>query len=820
MNDSFSGSSAPVPPSGVRGRYVCIHGHFYQPPRENAWLEVIELQDAAHPYHDWNERISAECYSPNAASRILDEDQVIRKIQNNYSNLSFNFGPTLLSWMEDNDPEAYQSILEADKESMENFDGHGSALAQVYNHIIMPLANRRDKVSQVIWGIRDFEYRFKRLPEGMWLAETAVDTETLEVLAEHGIEFTILAPRQAKSVRKIGASAWTNVDEGKLNTRKAYQCNLPSGRSIAIFYYDGNLSQSIAFNGLLYDGKNFAERLLGSFDKADDEAQLVHVATDGETYGHHHKHGDMALSFCLDFIRKGDRAEVTNYAQFLKLFPPTHETMIHENTSWSCYHGVERWRSNCGCHSGAKPEWSQSWRKPLREALDWLRDTLAEIYFKEASKFLKDPWAARNDYIKIVVKRRDEAVKRFLKEHALDALNDSQINKTLRLLELQRHCMLMYTSCGWFFDEVSGIETIQIMQYACRAIQLSRQLTEVDLESHFLQLLEKAPSNVAALSNAAEVYRRIILPSKMNLHRVGVHYAVSSVFEDEPESLPLFNYVAQNEAFVKKEAGEQKLVMGITRVRSLVTRSEKVFSFAVVHLGKHDLICHLSLDGDKDKFAGMQMRLVTAFSEGRLGDLLELMHTYFGPQQYSIWHLFQDEKRKVLDMIARKSLGDLEDSLRRTYNRDYPLVNALSNNEIPIPKAYKTTFEYILNADLIKCFTPERINIKALERITGELERWSLKIEDSDRLARLAGESIFKELKRISSERQNVKRIQRLNRVFPLLTKFVIEPNLDSTQNLYFEIFVDTREKEKQTVDPEWLQQFILLGENLGVKVE
>jgi alpha-amylase/alpha-mannosidase (GH57 family) len=801
-------------------KYVCIHGHFYQPPRENAWLEVIEVQDTAHPFHDWNERISAECYSPNAASRILDEERVIRKIQNNYSRISFNFGPTLLSWMEVNDPDAYQAILDADKESIENFGGHGSALAQVYNHMIMPLASRKDKTTQVIWGIRDFEYRFKRAPKGMWLAETAVDKETLEVLAENGIEFTVLAPRQAKSVKKISGGEWVDTDEGSLDTRKAYRCTLPSGKSISIFYYDGKASQSIAFNGLLYDGKNFAERLLGSFDETDEAAQLVNVATDGETYGHHHKHGDMALAFCLDYIRADKEAEVTNYAQFLSLFPPTDETIIHENTSWSCYHGVERWRSNCGCSSGGNPEWTQAWRKPLREALDWLRDILADIYFKEATKFLKDPWAARNDYIKIVVKRTDAAVKRFLKDHAVDTLDDDDINKTLRLLEMQRHAMLMYTSCGWFFDEVSGIETAQIMQYACRAIQLSRQLTDVDLDNAFVQLLEKAPSNIPSVGNAAEVYKRSILPSKMNLHRVGVHYAVSSVFEDEPESLPLFNYVAKNEAFVKKEAGEQKLVLGITRVRSLVTRSEKVFSFAVIHLGKHDLICHLRLDGDKDKFAGMQIRLVTAFSEGRLGDLLELMNTYFGPEKYSIWHLFQDEKRKVLDLIANRSLAELEDSLRRTYNRDYPLVNALSNNEIPIPKAYRTTFEYIVNVDLIKCFTPERINTKALERIATEMDRWNLKIEDSDKVARLAGESIFKELKRIASESQNVKRIQRLNRVFPLLVKFSIEPNLDSTQNLYFEMYVENKEKGMQSADKEWLDQFILLGENLGVKVE
>ncbi|MFM7329581.1 MAG: glycoside hydrolase, partial [Bacteroidota bacterium] len=281
-------------------RYVCIHGHFYQPPRENAWLEVIELQDSAHPFHDWNERISAECYGPNSSSRILDNGQrAIKKIQNNYSKISFNFGPTLLSWMMVNDPEAYAGILEADKQSMAQFGGHGSAIAQVYNHMIMPLANRRDKVTQVVWGIRDFEERFRRKPEGMWLAETAVDVESLEVLAEHDIRFTILAPRQAEAIRRKGETDWREVNEHALDTRQAYRCNLPSGKHIDLFFYDGDASQSIAFNGLLYDGRNFAERLLSELDQASDRPQLVHVATDGETYGHHHHHGDMALSFCL-----------------------------------------------------------------------------------------------------------------------------------------------------------------------------------------------------------------------------------------------------------------------------------------------------------------------------------------------------------------------------------------------------------------------------------------------------------------------------------------------------------------------------------------
>jgi alpha-amylase/alpha-mannosidase (GH57 family) len=798
-------------------KYICIHGHFYQPPRENAWLEVIEIQDSAHPYHDWNERISAECYGPNTASRILDKvGGVIKNITNNYSRISFNFGPTLLSWMEVYDKEAYEGILEADKESIARFGGHGSAMAQVFNHMIMPLANRKDKETQVIWGIRDFEKRFKRKPEGMWLAETAVDTESLEILAEQGISFTVLAPRQAKAVRKIDVDDWTDVNDQTIDTKKAYRCNLPSGKSITLFFYDGNISQSVAFNGLLNDGKRFAEHLINPFDKEEDEPQLVHIATDGETYGHHHKHGEMALAFCLDHIEKQKDISLINYASFAAKFPPKEEAQIIQDSSWSCVHGVERWKNNCGCNSG-KPGFTQTWRKPLRDALDWLRDTLSVIFDQEGRKLFRDPWEARNEYIKVVLKRNEETVKRFI---GSQALSDVDINKALRLMEMQRHAMLMYTSCGWFFDEISGIETVQVMQYACRAIQLSKQLTDQDLESEFLARLEQAPSNVATYENGANVYRKLVLPSKTNLTRVGMHYAVSSIFEEEPENLPLFNYKATNEFFVKKEAGEQKLVTGITKVQSLVTRSEKKFAFAVIYLGKHDLIGNLSLDIELDKFFGMQFRMVNAFEEGRLGGVISIMQTYFGPDKYSIWSLFKEEKRKILDAIARQGMEDIESSLRRTYNRDYPLVNALANNDIPIPKAYKTTFEYILNADLLKCFQPDKINIKTLERIVKELERWSLKIEDTGKVERLAGESIFKEIKRVRAEHENAKRIERLNRLFPVLEKFKLEPNLHQSQNLYFEMSLENKERKPTELDEDWMKQFYLLGDNLGVKVE
>jgi len=522
-------------------KHICIHGHFYQPPRENAWLEVIEVQDSAHPYHDWNERITAECYAPNTASRILNGKSVIKNIINNYSKISFNYGPTLLSWMQVNDPGTYDAILEADRESAKHFDGHGSAIAQVYNHMIMPLANDRDKETQIIWGIRDFEFRFHRKPEGMWLAETAVDTSSLELLAKHEIKFTILAPRQARAVRNVGESEWKDVNTETIDTRKPYNCILPSGKSIVLFFYDGEIAQGVAFNGLLSDGKKFADRLLDSFDAESEDAQLVHLATDGETYGHHHKHGDMALAYCLDYIGRRENSKLTNYAEFLSKYPPTSEAQIHESSSWSCVHGVERWRSNCGCNSG-KPNWHQQWRKPLRESLDWLRDELAKIFESEASKIIKDPWKAREDYINVILDRNDDTIHKFLKRHCL---KDVEHNRVFRLMEVQRNAMLMYTSCGWFFDEISGIETVQILQYACRAIQLVSQTSDVNLEEEFLARLQKAPSNITSLENGAEVYRKFVIPSKTNLQRVGMHYAVASIFEEDPESFPVFNYTTQ-----------------------------------------------------------------------------------------------------------------------------------------------------------------------------------------------------------------------------------------------------------------------------------
>ena len=500
-------------------RYICIHGHFYQPPREDPWLDRIEPQESAHPFHDWNERIAAECYAPNAASPLLNGDNQTIATVDNYAKISFNFGPTLLSWMEQHRPDVCQAIVEADRLSRQAHGGHGSAIAQVYNHMIMPLAGARDKATQVRWAIEDFRKRFQRDPEGMWLPETAVDLDTLEALAGAGIRFTILAPHQALRVKEIGRGEWQDVSGGRIDPSAAYLCYLPSGRSIQLFFYNGLIAADVAFGGLLHSGDLFARRLLEAFDGERGGPQIVHIATDGETYGHHRRYGDMALAACLTSIESNGAARLTNYGEYLERHPPTHAVEIVENSSWSCAHGVERWRNDCGCHTGAHAGWSQGWRKPLRQAMDWLSDQAAALYEKEAALYLSDPWKARDDYVEVILERSANSQERFLKRHAAAGLDGGEKNKILQLLEMQRYAMLIYTSCGWFFDDIAGLEAAQVMRYAARTMELAREINGADLEAEYLRMLERAPGNLDG--SGAKVYELLVKPAGGSRRRAG-----------------------------------------------------------------------------------------------------------------------------------------------------------------------------------------------------------------------------------------------------------------------------------------------------------
>lgn len=763
--------------------YVCIHGHFYQPPRENPYLEAIELQDSAYPYHDWNERITAECYAPNAASRIVDAENRILKLVNNYAHISFNFGPTLLSWMKEMAPKVYEAILAADKESQQRFSGHGSAIAQGYNHMILPLSNRRDKLTQVKWGIADFESRFGRKPEGMWLPETAVDTETLEILAEHGIKFTILAPRQAKRVRSKRSGRYHDVTGSRIDPAHPYLAKLPSKKKFNLFFYDGPISQAVAFEGLLRDGKRFADRLMSGFSSARQFNQLVHIATDGESYGHHHRFGEMALTYALEEIQKNNLAHVTNYGEYLEK-NANEELVVEivENSSWSCVHGVERWRSDCGCNSGGHP-WNQQWRAPLRAALDWLRDRLAPIFDSKLSQYVRDPWASRDDYIRVILDRSLESRKSFFADHAVRELNAEEQTTALKLLEMQRHALLMYTSCGWFFDELSGLETVQVIHYAGRALRLAEESSGESIEPEFLEHLAQVKSNLPEHGDGARIYEKWIKPAVVDIPRVAGHYAISSLFEAYSDKTRIYCYDVERLRYSVDAEGKMRLANGAARLTSAITGESSDLAFSVLHLGDHNVSAGVET---AEKFsAENQEKLVNAFGQADTAEVIRLLDHTYGKQIFSLRQLFRDEQRKIADLILRDSVNSAAAVYRTFFESQAPLIRFLNGLDIPVPNALKSAAEIALNNQLQQAVDKPELDF---ENIRGLLREAA-----SERVTLDATTLEFKVRKRVEGEAaafaadpSNFVSAERMIKLLDLLPSLPFAVTLWEAQNLTY----------------------------------
>ncbi len=501
-------------------RNICIHGHFYQPPRENPWTGEVDEEPSATPFHDWNERITKECYEANAHAPILNARGQVTSRVNNYSKISFDFGPTLFNWLKRREPATYKAILEADRESVLKRGGHGNAIAQVYNHIIMPLAKKHDKITQIVWGIKDFEYHFKRKPEGMWLSETAVDRQTLKIMCEYGIKYTILAPHQASRVRRLGFwRQWQYVHHEGINPREPYRIVLDRGHHFHIFFYDAPISRAIAFQGLLFNGDQLDQRILSAFSPRE-RVQLVSTATDGESFGHHHKFGEMAISYGMKKLEDQRLARLTNFGEYLHRVGSYWEVDIYENSSWSCSHGVERWRADCGCRINYGAGWNQKWRTVLREAFDLLKESVDEVYERETSAFLKDPWEARNDYIHVMLENTEKERKKFLAQNTKRRVNDEEERKLWHLLEAQKFSLFMFTSCGWFFDDISGIEPVQMMKYAARAIDLVRLYSQTDVEEEFLSVLDRALSNIPEMGTGRAIFNRFVRPLRPGSRKV------------------------------------------------------------------------------------------------------------------------------------------------------------------------------------------------------------------------------------------------------------------------------------------------------------
>jgi len=508
---------------------LIIHGHFYQPPRENPWTGIVEREPSAAPFHDWNERIHSECYQPNAFARINDPETGDERAVNNYAKISFNFGPTLLTWLERNHADTYARIIDADHESALKQSGHGNAIAQAYGHAILPLCNERDLRTQIRWGVADFYYRFGRWPEAMWLPETAGNDAVLSALIDEGLRFVILAPHQVARLRSYrtrsgsdgvngATSEWFDVDEHGIDTSIPYRYFHPDGsdRSIAIFFYEGPTSRAIAFENLLKSSRGLIDR----FAEVASGREMLNIATDGETYGHHFKFGDICLAHAVEIEAPARGLRISNYGKYLAGHPRTFEVEINngpggEGTSWSCPHGVGRWVRDCGCHTGGGPGWNQQWRAPLRQALDFLRDENAAHFEMTRGILFIDPWQARDGSIALVLDQYHSR-EQFLFEHAGGWLSADEQGRALTHLELQRMLLLMYTSCGWFFNDISGIETIQILKYAGRAIDLMEQLGLPSARARFLEILAEAKSNRPEMGTGADIFERFVEPLKQS----------------------------------------------------------------------------------------------------------------------------------------------------------------------------------------------------------------------------------------------------------------------------------------------------------------
>ncbi len=803
-------------------KFVCIHGHFYQPPRENPWLEAIEYQESAHPFHDWNERITAECYAPNGASRILNPQGRIVRIVNNYSKMSFNFGPTLLSWMKEKSPEVYREVLEADKTSQKSFSGHGSAIAQAYNHMILPLASERDKHTQVLWGIKDFQSHFGRFPEGMWLPETAVDAATLEVLAEHGIRFTILAPHQARRVRKIGGTAWKDISGGRIDPSRAYLCKLPSGKKINLFFYDGPISRAVAFEGLLTSGEKFAKRLLEGFSDKRNWPQLVHLATDGESYGHHHRHGDMALSFAANVLESDQDVKITNYGEYLEKYPPAHQVEIVENSSWSCVHGIGRWWTDCGCNSGGRPGWNQSWRTPLRNALDWLRDSILPLFENRVAEYLKDSRTAWNDYISVILDRSDDSLVRFLNQHSRRQLTEAEKITTLKLLELQRQSMLMFTSCGWFFDELSGIETVQVIQYAGRAIQLAQDLFGQDFEPGFLERLETAQSNLPEHQNGKVIYQKFVQPAAVDLLKLCAHYAVSALFREYGEKERVYCYTVERKELERLEDGKAKVIVGQAQVTSHITRETDHFSFGAIYLGDHNLHAGVrSYPGDENHKMLLD-EISDTFTRADFPEVIRILGKHFGDRIFSLKSLFKDEQRKILYQILENTLAQTEGLYREIYNQHAPLIRFIEDLKLPLPRAFSAAAEMVITSRLRDEFEHNDFNAEVVKAALDEakvanvsLDRLQLGHGLENRLETMGAQLLQQPL--------NLILLNKLNHAIRLAGQVPLELDLWKLQNVYFKILQEVYPQVKEKAgagDKEaekWLESFITWGESLSI---
>jgi len=807
-------------------KYLCIHGHFYQPPRENPWLNFVELQPSARPFHDWNERVTRECYAPNTRARVLDQEGRLAKLVNNFEYMNFNFGPTLLGWLEKANPWVYQQIITADLNSRTKNRGHGNALAQVYNHVIMPLADRRDKLTQIRWGLADFEHRFGRKAEGMWLAETAVDSETLKLLAEAGLKFTILSPDQAQKVRarpsQGPAGPWEEVTGGRIDPRRPYRVFLDGAERVFfdLFFYDGPISRAVAYQGLLHSGAALSARLEQAMGEDKSGLRLVNLATDGETYGHHSRFGEMALAWLFTYLEtEPERPRVINYGAFLELHPPDHEVRIIENSSWSCSHGVERWRADCGCRVGSPEGWNQAWRAPLRQGLDWLAEKLASIFQRRGGRLLKDPWAARDDYVSILLNPTPEAKEDFFDRHQKRDLTKAQKSEALRLLESQRMSLFMFTSCGWFFDDISGLEPVQNLKYAARAIDLAQEWDKTDLEAGLMTFLRQAKSNDPAYGDGAEIFRTQVAPARVDPDRAAAHFALGQVlgrngFEDCP--------VSQKVRPVKRRrlsAPGLEVLMGEVRVEDDWLGQEAIRGFTALHHGPARLTC---LVGEAP---GLNLDKITremrpALEEVSPQQALEIASGYIkSPRRYSLMDLIPDTRNRLIRLLALDVHAQFMNRIREFYDSHREILSLLLETNEAVPETQGYLFRLVAGDRLLRLLEEGRngqgLNWAELQEVARRMKTLGLNLNEPAAVD-LAAACLRREFQALA-EKPKLETINDIREFLRLAQDLGLTLDLWESQNTFYDLYHRPGFKENLGLDAQTALEE--LGRSLGFSV-
>ena len=813
--------------------YLTIHGHFYQPPRENPWLEAIELQDSALPCHDWNERVNAECYNPNSVSKIVDNRNRILDVVNNYEKMSFNFGPTLLSWMQEFSPLAYDRVIKADIKSVLEHDGHGNAIAQVYNHMIMPLANEHDKQTQVKWGIKDFVYRFGRQPEGMWLAETAVDDDTLRVLVENGIKFTVLSPYQAQRVKRIPESNWQDVSWGNIDPARSYRYYIKSapGKYIDLFFYDGAISKSVAFDELLKDGNKFIRRLKEGISGSRDFNQLVNIATDGESYGHHTKFGDMALAYVLKVKAEDEGFVLTNYGEYLEKFRSDWEVEIKQASSWSCFHGVGRWKEDCGCSTGGHPGWNQKWRKPLREALDYLRDELSVIFEDESKKYFKyDCWEVRNKYIDVILNRAERVIRRFQADNFLPELTEEEKVHAMELLEIQRQAMLMYTSCGWFFSEISGIETTQIMKYAARAMQLASHFTNKNLEGKFLEILSNAQSNFKEYGNGKDIYERFVKPSVVTTKQIASLWAISSLYQDFGDEEDVYCYKIKKKSYKKVEKGNANFVIGNIEVTSKITLETSNLVFVLMQYQGGDFHCAIKDFSTEAEYTRIQKELVKNFLINPLTEIIRAIDEYFGKEYFTLKDIFIEERRKILEILLRDKMNKFAQTYEDLYNEGKASIYQMQSLGLSVPDEFKLAAGYALARqfnDLMhesKSYLDPDVIQQAAD-ISFEAKKIGVTI-DKEPTSKMFSHKLLQNINRLANSIE-IHQAEVILEIFDFIEKLDLDVEIAEAQNTYYnkifhEVgeFIENMKDVTENADREFIEILLDIGKKLNINTD